>query len=105
MLSIAKLEGPVTRFLPLLSSKIASSGVSGRLTSAVAFTNFTFSRRSTASAGAASTPNSVSAPVPLIDRPGPVCGKFGSFISSIRKARMPLSSVRTVISTVCLVGA
>ena len=69
--SIAKSIGPVTRRLPLLSSNFGSSGVSGRLMSAVAFAIFTFATLSGASAGAASTRNSVSAPVPLIDRPGP----------------------------------
>ncbi len=42
--SIAKPIGPVTRFLPLLSSKIDSSGASGGLTSAVARENFTVDR-------------------------------------------------------------
>ena len=50
-------------------------------------------------------PPEVSAPVPLIDRPGPPSGRFGSVSSSRRNAAMAGRSVRTVILTVCLVGA
>ena len=42
--SIAKVIGPVTRFRLLWSSKIASSGVSGGLTSAVALEILTLDR-------------------------------------------------------------
>ena len=58
---MAKAIGPVTRLLIVWSSKMASSGVSGGLTSAVARTIFTPSNLAEPSAGAASTANSVSA--------------------------------------------
>src|ERR1044071_7520565 len=56
------------RFLLILSAKISSSGCSAASASAVAETIFTFCALAEPSAGPASTPNSDSAPVPLIDR-------------------------------------
>ena len=68
--SIAKPTGPVTRFLPDLSSKFGSSGESGASPkSALAFANFTRAGLASPSAAAASTRNSVSAFVPLNERP------------------------------------
>ena len=103
--SIANPTGPVTRFLPLLSSKIGSSGFSDGLTSAVALENLTSVVLPGASAGAASTRNSVSAAVPLIERPGPPSGRLGSLSSSRRTAAIGETSVFTVRTSVCFVGA
>ena len=65
-----------------------------------------FSRLSGASAGAAKISISVKAPVPLIDRPGPPSGKFGSFIRSRRTAVIgPPSTLSEVSCTLCFVGA
>ena len=86
--SMAKPTGPVTRCLPLLSSKIDSSGVSGGLTSAVALTNLMrlYFRRRRPRRGLDLELGQRA--VPLIDRPGPPSGRFGSLSSSSRKAVM-----------------
>ncbi len=97
--------GPVTRLRLLRSSNIASSGVSGGLTSAVALAILKSTGFPLPSAGAASIRISVKAPVPLIDRPGPPSGRFGSLSNSSRTARIGAIVVLTVIFTVCLVGA
>jgi len=58
---------------------IALIGVGDIFTSAVAFVNLSFSFLLGSLTGATSTSISVSAPVPSIDRPGPLRGRFGSF--------------------------
>ena len=58
-----------------------------------------------ASAGPAVTRNSVKAKVPLIDRPGPPSGKFGSLSSSSRTAAILPAGAVAVNWVVCLVGA
>ena len=84
--SIANSAGPVTRFLPDLSSKFGSSGASGCSKSAVALENFTGTLFVGFFASRASTLNSVRAQVPLNDRPGPLHGRLGSVSSSSRNA-------------------
>ena len=54
---------------------------------------------------AASSENSVSAPLPRIERPGPPPGRLGSVSSSRRTAVIAGSSGFAVNFTVCLVGA
>ena len=83
--SMANATGPVTRFLPLRSSNIASSGFSALLKSAVALTNLTRCVLSGVFGSATSTLNSLRANRPFGDRPGPPSGRLGSVSSSRRK--------------------
>src|SRR5262245_45949253 len=103
--SIANWIGPVTRLLFVLSKKFGSSGASAWSTSADAPAISTFVFLSGSAADAASTENSVSAHVPLKERPGPPHGRFGSVNNSRRIALMPSSVVVARQVAVIFVGA
>ena len=71
--SMAKATGPVTRFWPLLVVEDRLERRFGRIHVGRGPDELDLLRPAPgSSAGAASTLNSVSAPVPLIERPGPV---------------------------------
>src|SRR6266550_778842 len=99
--SIAHFTPPTVRLVVVRSSKLDSSGASGCSQSADASAILTFS---SLGFSPVSTLNSLSAHVPLKDRPGPPAGRLGSVRYSSRSAVTPANLVLALNVTVNLVG-